>query len=170
MLDLDAIPTQAAFGSVVGISQQAVSSLVERGVFSAGMPFGEMLLAYCSHLREQAAGRAAAGDLDLAAERAALARVQRERIELQNAVTRGELAPVVAIEEVLAKAGSRVGAILDGIPGMVRRRVPTLSATDVDAIAETVAKARNAVAGLRLADLDDAEDEEAQPAESEVDA
>jgi phage terminase Nu1 subunit (DNA packaging protein) len=60
----------------------------------------EIRVAYIRRLREQAAGRAAVGDLDLAGERAALAKAQRERIEMQNAVTRGELAPVV-LQELL---------------------------------------------------------------------
>lgn len=136
------------------MSHQAVSDLAARGIIAVGMSLREMLLAYISHLREVAAGRSA-GDLNLAAERAALSRAQRERIEMQNAVTRGELAPVAAIEEVLAKAGSRVAGILDAIPGMIRRRVASLSAADVDLIAAEIAKARNLAAALRLSDLDD---------------
>lgn len=99
-------------------------------------------------------GRGGASMLDLAAERAALARAQRERIEMQNAVTRGELAPVAALEQVLAAAGSRIAAIFDAIPGALRRR-SSLSSADIDFVAGELAKARNTVAGLRLADLDD---------------
>jgi phage terminase Nu1 subunit (DNA packaging protein) len=137
------------------------------------MTWRQMILAYCSQLREQAAGRAS-GDLVLASERAALARAQRERIEMQNAVTRGELAPVVAIEQVLAQAGSKVAAVLDTIPGMIRRRVPGLSAADIELVASEVAKARNIAAAIRMADLDD-EPEEAEAlaadaAQAEVDA
>jgi phage terminase Nu1 subunit (DNA packaging protein) len=75
---------------------------------------------------------------------------------MQNAVTRGELAPVALIEEVLTKAASKVAGVLDAIPGMIRRRVPLLTADDIDLIAGEVAKARNTVAAMSLADLDDA--------------
>lgn len=157
MIDLSAIVTQRQFGELVGISQPAVSDLLMRGVLTDGGACGAWLMAYCGHLRETAAGRVAAGDLDLAGERAALARAQRERIEMQNAVTRGELAPVILIEEVLTKAASKVAGILDAIPGMIRRRVPLLTADDIDLVAGEVAKARNTVAKMSLADLSDAD-------------
>lgn len=147
--------TQANFGSLVGISQQAVGNLVGRGVLDAAMTGQQMLHAYCSHLRETAAGRAAGGELDLATERAGLAKAQRERIEMQNGVTRGELAPVALIEEVLSKAGARIGGIFDAIPGAVRRRVPSLSSDEIGNIEKEIARARNIVAAISLADLRD---------------
>lgn len=138
------------------MSQQAVSQLMEQlGIDWHVATLDQIRVAYIRRLREQAAGRAASGDLDLAGERAALARAQRERIEMQNDVTRGELAPVILIEEVLTKAASKVAGILDAIPGMVRRRVPLLTSIDIDLIAGEVAKARNTVAGMSLADLHD---------------
>jgi phage terminase Nu1 subunit (DNA packaging protein) len=163
VIDLSAIVTQKQFGELVGISQPAVSDLLMRGVISDGSTAGDWLLDYCRNLREVAAGRAAAGDLDLAGERAALARAQRERIEMQNAVTRGELAPVSLIEEVLTKAASKTAGILDAIPGMIRRRVPLLTADDIELVAGEVAKARNMVAAMSLADLNDDIDGPAVP-------
>lgn len=136
------------------MSQQAVSQLMEQlGIDWRSADLSEIRVAYIRRLREQAAGRSASGDLDLASERAALARAQRDKIEMQNAVTRGELAPVALIEEVLTKAASKVAGVLDAIPGMVRRRVPLLMADDIDLIAAEVAKARNTVAAMSLADL-----------------
>lgn len=151
--------TQAAFGALVGVSQQAVGSLVSRGVLDGSMSGQQMLHAYCSHLRETAAGRSAGGDLDLVAERAMLAKVQRERIEMQNGVTRGELAPVVLIEEVLSKAGARIGGLFDAIPGAVKRRVPSLSSDEIGNIAKEIAKVRNIAASMSLADLREDDDE-----------
>ncbi len=164
MFDLTKPMTQAAFGALVGVSQQAIGNLVGRGVMDAAMSGQQMLQAYCSHLRETAAGRSANGELDLVAERAGLAKAQRERIEMQNGVTRGELAPVVLIEEVLAKAGARIGGIFDAIPGAVRRRVPALSSEEIGNIEKEIAKARNIVAAISLADLHDPDAEDAAPA------
>ncbi|MHB1360406.1 MAG: terminase small subunit [Rhodocyclaceae bacterium] len=90
---------------------------------------------------------------DLVAERTRLAKEQADKMAMQNAVQRGELAPVALIEEVLTKAASKVAGILDAIPGMIRRRVPLLTADDIDRIAAEIAKARNRVAGMSLADL-----------------
>lgn len=158
--------TQRQFGEVVGVSQQAVSDLVTRGVLTDGATAGEWLIAYCGHLREMAAGRAAAGDLDLATERARLAKEQADKIAMQNAVARRELTPTVVLEQVLAGAAAKIAGILEAIPGMIRRRVPQLTAVDIDLIAAEVAKARNTVAAMSLADLDadDAADAAGSPA------
>jgi phage terminase Nu1 subunit (DNA packaging protein) len=155
--DLSTPLTQADFGALVGISQQAVGNLVGRGVLDTSVPGLQMLHAYCSHLREQAAGRAANGDLDLATERAGLAREQRIRVALQNAVSLKELAPVALLEEVLSKAGARIAGMLDAIPGGVRRRVPALSADEITTIGAEIARVRNIVAAMSLADLRDEE-------------
>jgi phage terminase Nu1 subunit (DNA packaging protein) len=153
VIDLAEKVTQSAFGNLVGISQPAVSDLLSRGVLPAHKTGGEWLLAYCGHLREIAAGRAAAGDLDLATERARLAREQADKIGMQNAITRRELAPVHVVEEILAKAGARVAGILDAIPGAVRRRMPQLGADEIALIRGEIAKARNVAAAISLADL-----------------
>ncbi|WP_349609122.1 terminase small subunit [Cupriavidus sp. DF5525] len=124
-----------------------------------------MLLAYCSHLRETAAGRASEEEgLDLVTERARLAKEQADRIALQNEVTRRELAPVHLIEQVLSQAGARVAGILEAIPGMLKRRLPSLSADDVELITREVAKARNIAAAVTLDDLGIEAPDEEEPA------
>ncbi|WP_426318877.1 terminase small subunit [Pseudoduganella sp. R-43] len=158
--DLTKPMTQVTFGALVGVSQQAIGNLAGRGILDKSMDGHQLLQAYCSHLREQAAGRAANGELDLATERAGLAKAQREKIEMQNAVTRAELAPVTLIEEVLSKAGGRIAGILEAIPGAVKRRVPTLSGEEIKSIAAEIALVRNIVAGMSLDDLREQEDED----------
>ncbi|EYS89475.1 hypothetical protein CF68_33065 [Cupriavidus sp. SK-4] len=164
MIDLDVKLRQAEFAALVGISQPAVSGLVARGIILSGMTGRQMLLAYCSHLRETAAGRASESEFDLVAERARLAKEQADRIALQNEVTRRELAPVHLIEQVLSQAGARVSGILEAIPGMLKRRLPTLSATDVELITREVAKARNIAAAVTLDDLGIEAPDEEEPA------
>lgn len=94
MIDLQSVfdtkkpTTQRAFAGLIGVSEMAVSDMRRRGVILEGQALGEWLTRYCSHLREQAAGRAANGELDLATERTKLAKVQHERIDMQNAITR----------------------------------------------------------------------------------
>lgn len=154
MIDLHHQCNQADFGALVGVSQSAVSGLVHRGILVSGDTAAAWLLAYCDNLREVAAGRASEdGSVDLVAERALLAREQRERIALQNAETRKELAPVAMIEQVLAKAGARCASILDTIPGEMRRRVPGLSSADIQCVRGIVAKARNIAAAISMDDL-----------------
>jgi len=153
-MDLAKPTTQKQFGLLVGISQPAVSDLLQRSVIKEGDSAGQWLLAYCGHLREQAAGRSSGiGTLNLVDERARLAREQADKIAYQNAITRGELAPVAILEEVLANTAAKVAKIFDAIPGMVRRRIPTLTADDIDLIADEIAKGRNLVAQISLADV-----------------
>jgi terminase small subunit / prophage DNA-packing protein len=157
--DLTKPMTQAEFGALVGVSQQAIGNLVGRGILDKSMDGHQLLQVYCSHLREQAAGRAANGDLDLATERAGLAKAQRERIEMQNAVTRGELAPVALIEAVLSMAGGKIAGILEAIPGAAKRRVPSLTSDEVKNITGEITRVRNIVANMSLADLREPDEE-----------
>lgn len=143
---------------------------MSRKVLSSGAPVGKWLLEYCGHLREVAAGRAASGELDLASERARLAKEQADKVAMQNAERRGELAPVSAMEMVLAAVGSKVGKILDTIPGLVRRRVPGAGSDVIEAIESDIAKCRNMAAAMTLAELfeDDEPNESAEEVEIDV--
>lgn len=147
--------TQQQLADLLGLTQQAISQIENDGVADRDMDLASWLRSYTRHLREIAAGRAAAGGLDLATERARLAKEQADKIAMQNAQARRELAPVVLITEVLAKAGTRVAGILEAIPGQVKRRLPDLPATEIEAIQREIAKARNVCAAIRLEDLDD---------------
>lgn len=171
VIDLDENLTQSEFGALVGISQPAVSGLMQRGILVDGLPGREWLQLYCEHLREVAAGRATDVEgVNLATERALLAREQRAKIAMQNGVTRRELAPSYVLEEILARAGARAAGILDTIPGEVKRRVPQLSADDIRVIATVVAKARNIAAAMSLADLESEGDGDEAGGGDEADA
>lgn len=137
--------TQAVFGAAVGVSQQAISDLVNKGVMTEGQGADVWLLAYCARLREQAAGRLGqeVGGLDLATERAALARAQREGIEIKNAVLRGDYASVSLLGEVLAAASQSVAERFEHLPGQLRKACPELPPEAVDRVMATVAAARN---------------------------
>lgn len=151
---LDAQITQAQFALLVGLSEARVSQLAGDGVLVRGGSAREWVSAYCDRLREMAAGRGGDDGPALVAERARLAREQADKIAMQNAVTRGELAPVHLLEQVIVRAGARMARLLDTIPGTVRRRYPQLGADDIAEITRIVTKARNVAASMRLADLD----------------
>ena len=159
------MPTQQEIADHLDMSQPAANEFLRR----PGMEnwrdtrLDAIRVSYIRQIREQAAGRATDGNINLATERAHLAKAQRERVEMQNAVTRRELAPVVLLEQVLARAGSKVAGILDAIPGMVRRRVAALSAEDLKLIAGEIAEARNIAAAVRLADLTEGDPDDDEP-------
>ena len=143
---LDELAIQARFGDMVGISQQAVSELVRAGVLPVGGTYGQWLIAYCERLREQAAGRMSAdgSGLDLVQERAALARAQREGIEIKNATLRGEFASVQLLAQVLANASQAVAERFDHLKADVRQACPDLPPDAADRVVTVIAAARNA--------------------------
>lgn len=103
-----------------------------------------MLLAYCSRLREVAAGRASEyGGLDLVQERAALAREQRLGLEIKNAALRGEYASVMLLAEVLANASQAVAQRFDHLPGALRKACPEMTEAQRDQVFAVLASARN---------------------------
>ena len=141
----DVAITQQAFGDMVGISQPGVSDLVRAGVLPEGATARQWLLAYCHRLREQAAGRMGSevGGLDLAQERAALAREQRIGIELRNARDRGEYASVQLLAQVLASASQAVAERFDHLPGDLRKKCPDLTDAQRDEVVAAIVAARN---------------------------
>ena len=152
-IDMDKSITQTEFGRLIGVSQQAVSDMISRGVIDRGESAATWLLKCFANQREVSAGRQGDGELDLVEERARLASEQADKVAMQNAVTRQELAPVHTIEDVLTKAGAKVSGILEAIPGAIRRRVPALKAPEMDLIEREISKARNIAASVSLSDI-----------------
>lgn len=138
--------TQTQFGALVGISQQAVSSMARRGTLRPRGTALEWLQAYCTHLREVGAGRAGQeageGSLDLVQERAKLTREQREKVAMVNAKTRGEQADIGLLGEVLALASQAVATRMDALPAAITRACPDLPPPVRKAVETTVFEAR----------------------------
>jgi phage terminase Nu1 subunit (DNA packaging protein) len=87
----------------------------------------DIRLAYIRSLRETAAGRATDGDLNLASERAALARVQRQRIELANAATAGNLVDRQRVELAAAYAGRLLRDSIMSVPPKISPHIAALT-------------------------------------------
>lgn len=164
-MNLNTTCTQAQFGELVGIGQPAVSDLMARDVLAPGQTAGQWLQDYCAHLREMAAGRGMDGEL--AYQRAELARVSRERAEIKLKVERAEFAPVALIEQVLASMGRGVAGLLEPLPAHLHKLCPALTPDDVRVIQAEISKACDLAAAASLALLDQAEDGEAAPDETD---
>lgn len=152
MTDLDSRMTQASFGALVGITQQAVSDLISRGVLRDGDTPRTWLVAYCEHLRQVAAGRDPDGELST--ERARVARATAEKLERQNSVARGEFAPVAVLELVLGDIARQVATRLDALVPQIRRRHPDLPARVLAQIAVDVQACRDLCASVNLQDAE----------------
>jgi phage terminase Nu1 subunit (DNA packaging protein) len=165
MTDLDATCTQAAFGELVGITQQAVSDLLARDVVTPGQTAGQWLIDYCAHLREQAAGRGADGEL--AYQRSELARVSRERNQIKLDVERREYAAVSLLEQVLATVGRSIAGVLEPLHVNLHKRCPALTPEDLKLIQLEVSKACDIAVNASLAVLDVAEEDAQQGADGQ---
>lgn len=164
-------PTQAEVAAHLDLSDRSIRDYELKLALPPDYTRAAFRVAYVRHLREIAAGRASqsADALDLAAERAALARAQREGIEIKNAALRGEYAAVALLADVLATASQTVAERFDHLPGALKKACPQLDDTGRDAVIAVIAEARNewvrATAELvrqRVAD-DDAQDAADEP-------
>lgn len=145
LIDTDSRATQAVIGQLVGVSQQAISALVNDGKIPATGTVGAVLLAYCERLREQAAGRMGEEGcgLDLVQERAALARSQRIAQDLKNDIARGEYAPIGLLTDVLATASAAVVDRFEQLEGALRKACPDLPDAARSTVMTVIASARN---------------------------
>lgn len=137
--------TQSEFGAHVGISRQAVSDLVARQIIpldaKGRIDLDAARLAYCAHLRGVAAGRTSGGDddLDLAAERARLAKAQADAQEMKNAAMRAEMVPA---SQVVRAVSALIGASRSRLLG-----IPARAAAQVVGI-ESRAEVRDILAAM----------------------
>ena len=172
LIDLYAKATQDQVAVVVGVTQPTISVLISEGKLPSFGSLQEVVHAYCYRLREQAAGRmgSTVGGLDLAQERAALAREQRMGIEIKNAVLRGEYAPIGLLSQVLAIASQSIVERFEQLPSTLKKACPDLPDAAREQVMLVLAAARNEwvrgtseliVAQLSEDDLDEGEDEAA---------
>ena len=188
--------TLTEYGRHRGVTQQAISKLKSQGRLALD-PDGRVqvmasdaLLSQVLHPIKGGAGgsRATAGALaqpaaagrspaqvesleDMAAERSRLLREQRIKLQLQNAVTLGELAPKQLLSDVLARTLSRCARLLDTIPGELRRLNIGLSSEDIEAVRRVIAKVRNVCAATTIDDLfQDADGSDDSDAEGDANA
>lgn len=159
--------TQSEFADWIGVTQQAVSDMVGRGVLHPGQSLKEWTRAYCNHMRGVAAGRGS--DAELAKERAELTRVNRERAQIKLALELGESAPVAAIEQVLAAVGRTVAGQLEPLPGVLHKLCPALTPEALVEMQRAISAACESAAFASLAMLG-ADEEDAGDATDELDA
>lgn len=162
-MDLERTCTQQNFAELVGIGQPAVSGLLANGVIQPGHAAGEWLLHYTAHLREQAAGRGADGEL--AFQRSELARVSRERAEIKLALERKDFCAVVLIEQVLATVGRSIAGVLEPLHVNLHKLCPALTPEDLKLIQREVNKACDLAVSASLVSLDVGDEPAADMAE-----
>ena len=141
-IDLSMGCTQSELAMVCGVSQPAISALMTEGKIPAGGTFGELLLAYCQHLRKQAAERIGSGVLDLVQERAALAKEQCISQKLKNDAARSEYSPTGLLADVLAVVSAAVVDRIDMLEWSIVQACPTLPDDARATVMQVIASAR----------------------------
>ena len=140
------------------VSERRFQELLGAGVIErkgrAGYDLNAVREAYIGHLREVAAGRMSADGegLDLTAERARLAKEQADKLEMENAASRGELLPrgdvVSALQAVFARCRARLLSLPTKLaPLIVGEQSP---AVVQDRITAGVHEALEELRGLKL--------------------
>lgn len=139
---------QSELAAALGVSRGTVCRAVARGMPTDSAEAARAWRAeHVNGYRRAASAKSGqeGGDdgANLARERAALARAQREGIEIKNAALRGEYAKISLLADVLATASAAVAERLDGLPAVLRRRCRHLSADGIAAVVAVIAEARN---------------------------
>jgi phage terminase Nu1 subunit (DNA packaging protein) len=133
-LDPDATCSAKELGWLLGCTDRAVRLLVDKGVViraSRGRYTLGSVRRTLEHYRSIAAGRGGEGAaLDLATERARLAKAQTEQVELKNAAARGEMAPVADFRDAWMGILRGVRQFVLSLPGRIAFEVSVLSAAD----------------------------------------
>lgn len=102
-------------------------------------------------LRKQQLERPTPDDYDglnPVAEQARLAKEKADSQALKNQVARGELIPAGVAGVLFGKIGAMMASALDALPANIKRRVPSLTATDMEFIKAEIVRAQNAAADV----------------------
>ena len=119
--------TQSEVAQACDLSTTQLKNLQGRGILPKARP-GKLKLeacvvAYIRHLRKTAAGRGGDSVVDLAAERARLAKVQTRSQELKNAELEGRLVDRQAVVQLVTTRITAAKSKLRGVPKRAQRRI-----------------------------------------------
>lgn len=149
--------TQKKLAEHLDLSDRQIRNLVSDGVLPGSKGRGGYQLdacrkAYIRYLRGLQNGQIkAATDVDTA--RMLNLEADTRLKEIKRKQLEKELAPINLLEWTIGNAASQIAAILETIPGKLKRRAPRLSANELDIIKREIVKAQN-IASKITVDLD----------------
>jgi len=145
------MPTIQTIGEHLDLGDTAVKDWLKRLGLSGKDSLDTIRVAYIKGLRASASAHAegASGDA-LTQERARLAREQADRVAMENAVRRRELAPRALMVDAIADGARQMVAILEGVPAQIKRASSDIKARELAIVKREIDKARNAIADIQL--------------------
>ena len=116
--------TQMEFSTFLGVNQSTVSKAIAARILTKGATAEQWIREWFSHLEEIAAGRQSANgnSLDLIAERARLAKMQADKIQVELDEKFGELVPIENIILGITSTFSVLKSRLLGLPNYLVSR------------------------------------------------
>ena len=159
--------TADQLGALLDISGRRVRELAAEGVFQrAGGRYAVLpcVHAYIGDLRTRERAKPGPDPLVVAAaldgrqQRARLAKLQADRVELEIQRERGQLVDAEAIKVAYVTLVTQARNRLLSVPGAAKGRIPHLSVDEIEAIEELIARALE-----EIADGDDGDDAEEEP-------
>lgn len=153
--------TQLEVAEHLDLKERRTRELVREAVIPAGRGRGGYDLdacrvAYIRYLRGLGSGKVKPApdrpveQIDYELERARLTKEQADGQELKNAQTRRELAPVELIVWALNRFASQVCPLLEAIPQKVKRRIPSMTASQIEIIKRETVRAQNAASKITV--------------------
>lgn len=166
--------TQKELAVWLGVSDRQIRNLETSNVLPgkkarSGYDIQECVLAYIRYLQKnQKKGGAfvvpgedydpqnpeESGGINLASEDNRYAKLRNDKMELQINELARKLAPIELLQDFASKLTNAVAAVLDSIPGQVKRRNPKITSDDLMIIKKEIAKAMNAASRTEI-QLDD---------------
>ncbi|WP_319548826.1 terminase small subunit [Desulfogranum marinum] len=89
-------------------------------------------------------------DIDLQKERALLAAEQRRKIQRENDIAEGLVAPVSLLYDALEKTAAQIIPIFESLPLMMKRNWPEITGDQITLVKKAIAECRNAVADAEV--------------------
>ncbi len=87
---------------------------------------------------------------DAYAEKARLDRLRADEIEHRLQLAKNEVAPIAILEDALLRISEQICSILDSLPLRIKKRVPKLTAREIENIRREIVKAQNAASQAKL--------------------
>ena len=160
--------SQRDLAKYLDTNEHVIRDLERAGVFKrsggrAGYDLDTCRVQYIRHLRALAKGADQDEPLDddanmrrqqvvdtINVEKARQAAEMADKLAMENAVRRRELAPVSELRSAMTQVGSLIRTRLESLPAQLKRRIPHLRASELGIVKQEMARLSDELASIEL--------------------